>query len=55
MEWLGNLYIRWMGIMRVEIFKMIINRGVDKYMWYGYMVENFKDIKRNEMDLYILS
>lgn len=41
-----------MGIMRAETSKMTINRGVDKYMWYGHMVENLKDIKRNEMDLY---
>lgn len=32
---------------------MTINRVDETYMWYGHMMENLKDVKRNKMDLYI--
>lgn len=44
-----------MGIMGPGTTKMTVNRGVDKYMWYGHMMENLKDVKRNKLDLYTSS
>ena len=41
-----------MGIAGPETTKMTTDRGVDMCMWYGHMVGNFRDVKRDKTDLY---